>query len=76
MGFSNVYSTTFNNFDILPFDNFNLSIAIFIMHDKISDVDIVHMQGIRTHFFVIGIDFAIATNFIEVEVMQLAIIQV
>jgi hypothetical protein len=35
-----------------------------------------HMQAIITHFFVIGIHFAILTNFIEVEVMQLAIIQV
>ncbi len=46
------------------------------MHDKISNVDIVHMQAITTHFFVIGTLFAIATNFIEVKVMQLAIIQV
>jgi hypothetical protein len=46
------------------------------MHDKISDVEIVHIQAITTHCFVIGTHFAIATNFIEVEVMQLATIQV
>jgi hypothetical protein len=46
------------------------------MHDKISDVEIVHMQAITTHFFVTGIHFAIATNFMKVEVMQLAFIQV
>jgi hypothetical protein len=90
MASSSVYSITFNNFNFLTFDNLNLSIAIFIdlnllvlnnlqffiMHDKILDVDIVHMQAITTHFFVIGTHFAMATNFIEVEVMQLAIIQV
>ncbi len=46
------------------------------MHDKISDVEIVHMQAITTHFFVTGINFVIATNFMKVEVMQLAFIQV
>jgi len=39
------------------------------MHDKISDVEIVHMQAITTHFFVIGTHFAIVTNFTKVEVM-------
>jgi len=45
------------------------------MHDKSSNVEIVHMQAITTHFFVIGTHFAIATNFTKVEVMQLAFIQ-
>jgi hypothetical protein len=46
------------------------------MHDNISDVEIVHMQAIITHFFVIGTHFAIATKFTKVAVMQLATIQV
>jgi len=29
MGSSSVYATTFNNFDLLAFDNLNFSIAIF-----------------------------------------------
>jgi len=46
------------------------------MHDKISDVEIVHMQAIAIHFFVIETHFAIVTNFTKVDVMQLATIQV
>ncbi len=41
-----------------------------------SNFNIVHMQAITTHFFVTGINFVIATNFMKVEVMQLAFIQV
>jgi hypothetical protein len=46
------------------------------MDGNISNVDIVHMQVIITHSFAIGTHFVVVTNFIKIEVMQLATIQV
>jgi hypothetical protein len=89
MGSSSVYATTFNNFDFLAFDDLNLSIVIFndldllVLNNLQFLLCMIKFQMLRlciwnptTHFFVIETHFAIATNFTEVQVMQLATIQV
>jgi len=46
------------------------------MHGNILDVETVHMQFIITHSFAIRTHFVVVTNFMKIEVMQLATIQV
>ncbi len=47
-----------------------------IVHGNISNVENVHMQVVTTHFWTTRTYSIITTDCVEVEVMQLAIIQI
>lgn len=48
----------------------------FVVHGNISNVENVHMQVVTTHFWTARTHSIVITNCIEVEVIQLAIIQI
>ncbi len=48
----------------------------FVVHGNISNVENVHMQVVTTHFWTTRTHSIVTTNCVEVEVIQLAIIQI